>query len=102
MALTNKDTGKWMISTRTAVYSLNLDTRVGIRYPLYEPVTSGTLEEYVIAELRKDGEPFYIIDLVKCHVDYPMTLIIRGVSENPSVKTVRNTTPVILIERTDW
>lgn len=86
--------GTWVVKTRSAAYLLDLDEKLAVRKPNSEPE-----ENYQSADLRKDGEAWQVEEVVTCEVGSPMKVYASGINDDPQVKTLRLTTPVISIEK---
>lgn len=80
-------TGVWAVSTETATYLVDLDGRTLQRTPAQE-APEGTS----VSTLRRDTEVLPLLELGRCAVGWPMTLIVdvRG----DGVATLRRTTIV--------
>jgi hypothetical protein len=93
--LTDTDTGRWQVSTRTAIYILDLDTRTTLRIPgasHEHGLNRSTMEVFVVRSLPGDLQPQRLMQLLECHVGLPMRL--RRLRDHGGIST---STPVLSI-----
>jgi hypothetical protein len=95
--LTDRDAGRWVVSTRTSRYFLDLDSHQVMRHPGGRPARAGSdTGGSSIANLRSDGDVVRLRSVALCRVGESLVLYLdlRG----DGVVTIRQTTPVTAIE----
>lgn len=90
--LFDSGTGRWRVVTQTSAHRIDLDGRAVTR--IDGGGTPMNDAGFRVSALRRDCESVPLIELVRCEIGCPMTLLIR-VRED--CVTVRRTTPVIAI-----
>lgn len=95
-ALTESDTGRWQVTTRTSIYIIDLDQRTVLRVPgssHEHGLTHSTVPAYVVRPHPGDRRPEPLLRLNHCAVGEPMRL--RRVRDAGDLTS----TPVITIFR---
>ena len=88
-------TGAWLVRTQTSSYLLDMDGRIAIRIPS-ENTPEGS--EWNVAHLRSDADPLPLLALIRCNVGDRMRLLLDVVGDG-EITTIRDTTPVVSVER---
>ena len=88
-------TGTWLVRTQTSSYLLDMNERTAIRIPREDMPEEG---EWNVAHLRSDAEPLPLLAVVRCNVGDRMRLLLNVVG-NDEINTIRDTTPVVSVER---
>lgn len=94
--LTDEDHGVWEVVTETSTYELDLDRKVGRRFP-GRGVTS-LAPELFISALEHDGEDWEIVTILQCAIGEPMFLIATGIDHTGAHETTRRSTMVLAIK----
>jgi hypothetical protein len=92
--LTTTSHGRFDVTTTSGtVYLLDLDARTALRRPRAAPSAGNES-----SDLRKDGAPVRLINIVRCVVGENLTLSLGGVDDYPGYAgTTRLATSVISI-----
>ena len=94
--LTDSDNGVWEVVTETSTYELDLDRKVGRRFP-GRGVTS-LAPELFISALEHDGEEWEIVTLLQCAIGEPMHIVAIGIDHEGMHETARRSTMVRAIK----
>jgi hypothetical protein len=94
--LRDADTGRWQVSTRTAIYILDMDARTTLRIPgasHEHGLNRSAMEVFVVRSLPGDLQPQHLLQLLECRVGLPMRLRrlrdCGGISTSTPVLTIR-------------
>lgn len=90
--LVDSGAGRWRVVTETSAHYLDLDSRTVTRIDGGGTPTTGA--GYTVSALRRDRETLPLLEMVRCEVGHPMTLLIRVQDDRV---TLRRTTSVITI-----
>jgi hypothetical protein len=82
--------GRWQVTTMTAAYLIDFDTRTVTRTP-----GSGNVP-FTTADLRRDTDVIPLLDMAPITVGQPMRLLLDVTADAETV-TVRQSTPVVNI-----
>ena len=94
--LTDSDNGVWEVVTETSTYELDLDRKVGRRFP-GRGVTSLAPDAFISA-LEHDGEEWEIVTILQCAIGAPMFLVATGIDHKGTYETTRRSTMVLAIK----
>lgn len=85
-------TGRWQITTETALYVVDMDARTCVRVPDAGLGTVDGLSPAVVSAKRLDHQPIPLVSLIRAELGEPLLLVLdlRG----DGVKTVRQSTVV--------
>lgn len=85
--------GRWLVTTQTARYLLDLDAGTALR----QPEGGGTShQKWGVASLRRDHQPMRLVGVAHLQLNEPMVLLLALVR---GAATVRATTPVLSCQR---
>ena len=88
----DSSTGCWRVTTHTSAHLVDLGARTVTR--IEGGGTPTTNAEYTVSALRRDRETLPLLELVRCQIGHPMTLLLRVRDDRV---TARRTTAVIAI-----
>ena len=90
--------GQWLVVTESSTYLFDLDDRTATRHPGTGPTAEGD-GDWLVADLRRDGEPIPLIELDRCQVGERLIAVLD--IRHDGAVTVRETTIVVSINRVD-
>ena len=90
--LDDSGTGRWRVVTKTSAHYLDLSARTVTR--IEGGGTPTNAAGFRVSALRRDCESVPLLELVRCQLGYPMTLLVRV---RDDCVTGRRTTAVIAI-----
>ena len=86
--------GQWLVVTESSTYLFDLDGRTATRYPGTGPAAEED-DDWLVADLRRDGEPISLIGLDRCQVGERLIAVLD--IRRDGVVTVREATIVVTI-----